>query len=203
MTGISSARAWKTTTRGDREFLKVGEHEIEIMALDRIVTSLGKDKFIGNGERPGIGIPSREKFFDQFKDKVGEQRYRLLEELEEWVRRREEFDFQWGGGKAYFTMNLIVKRWGIPLIAIDGDGSAAIGYQANPALSRRWWELPHETQTVLRQLFKHKTQKWPDIPLRTQADVDNLKKALEILAEHSKRLNVIWHEEGTGQIQSS
>ena len=99
-------------------------------------------------------------------------------------------------------MRFYVKRWGVSPISIEGDGHVNIGYQENPA--RRWWELPPKVQGVLRKLFNHNKlnkkgnlPKWPYVPLKTQADLDNIKRALEILAEYSKHSDIIWREQTT------
>jgi len=185
---------WKTIIKDDIEFLKVNEHFVEILALDKIVARLQAEKslkFIFDGERPDIGKVNKERFFEQLRQNVNEKKYGWIKELFDQVSQREEFNVRWGRGKRWFTMRFYVKKWGVDPIGIQGDGSIWIGYAGNPAISP--WELPQKVQTILRQIFKHSKQKWPTVPLNTQADFDNIKRALEILAEHSSHSEIIWH----------
>ena len=99
---------------------------------------------------------------------------------------------KWGGGPTLSTMRFHVKKWDVPSIIVYGNGSIEVGYQGNPAISP--WEIPKETQTELQQIFKRYKHKWHHIPLKTETDLNNIKKALKILAEHSKRFDdIIWH----------
>jgi len=185
----------KTTTRNGVELLTFDGHDIEIMALDEVIRSLQEVKSLNlilHGRRPDIDRANKERFFEQLKESVNEEKYGWIEELYEQTRQREEFEVRWGGGERWSTMRFYVRKWDVDPIDIGGDGSVYVSYQGNPAISP--WELPQEVQTALRQLFKHHKQKWPSAPLKTRADLNNIKKAVGILAEHSKRSDVIWHD---------
>jgi len=182
----------KTTMRDGIELLNVKGHDMEIMALEKIVRSMQEAqslKLILHDRRPDEDRANKERFFEQLKESVDEKRYGWIKELYDQVNQREEFEVVWGGGERWSTMRFYVKKWGVDPIDIGGNGGVTIGYQGNPAISP--WELPQEVQNMLRQLFKHRKQKWPSAPLKTQADLDNIKRALEILAEYSKRSDVI------------
>jgi len=60
---------------------------------------------------------------------------------------------------------------------------------------RRKARSVQEVQTKLRQMFKHRKQKWPNVPFDTQAALDNIKRAIEISAEYSKHSGIIWHQQ--------
>jgi hypothetical protein len=185
---------WKTKIRNGVELLNINGHEIEIMALDRKAAALQEEKslkFILHGKRPDMDEANEKRFFDQLKETVKPEKYGWIEELYDYVKEKEEFKVGWSQGKTWFTMRFYVKKWGIDPISVGGDGNVTIGYQGNPAISP--WELPQEVQTILRQMFKHRRQKWPYAPLKTQADLDNIKRALEILAKHSRNSDIIWH----------
>lgn len=187
---------WKTIIRDDLELLKFNEHYVEIMALDKIVERLEKEKslkFILNGKRPDIGQVNEKRFFDQLRENVKEKKYGWIKELFAHVSQQKEFEARWGQGKRWFTMRFYIKKWGVDPISVQGNGSIWIGYAGNPAISP--WELPQEVQMAIRQMFKHGKQKWVTVPLNTQADFDKIKRVLEILAEHSTHSEIIWHRQ--------
>ncbi len=185
-----------TIKRGGLEFLKVGEHEIEIIGLDKKAVSLG---FIKHGERPSI-LRGKERFFEQL-EKIRPKRYDWIKELYDQVKQSEDFEVKWGGGDRLLTMRFYVKKWDVDPIAINGDGSVWVNYQGNKSIFP-WMELQQETKTELRQIFRNPKQKWFTVPLENEIDLDNIKKAIEILAEHSKRFDdVIWHTKGSNQVE--
>ncbi|MCP8321435.1 MAG: hypothetical protein H3Z52_10935 [archaeon] len=188
----------KTIVRDGLEFLDFSGHYVEIMALKKIVDNLQAEKslkFILHGERPDIGEANKERFFDQLKENIDEKRYGWVKELFDQVSQQEDFKVGWSRGKRWFGMRFYVKKWSVDPIGIQGDGSVWINYQGNPAISS--WELPQEVQTTLRQMFKHGKQKWPTVPLNTQADLNNIKRTLEILAEYSRHSDIIWRGQQT------
>lgn len=176
--------------RDNKEFLEVKGHEIEIISLDRKAKSLGLIKY---GERPGAFRKSEESFFKQLEN-IKPENYDLIKELYAQVKQSEDFAIIWGGGKRWSTMGFMVKKWKVSPISVYGNGRVEIGYQGNKSIFP-WMELPKETKKELYRIFKNpKLKPWHNIPLATRADLDNIKKALEILAEHSKRFDeVIWH----------
>lgn len=186
----------KTIINGGKKFLKISEnHQIELIILKEVIKSLEEKKtpkFILKGKRPDLERVNKERFFAQLRDNVGKQKYNWIMKLYEFVKQHKEFEIKWSQGKRWFTMRFYVKNWNVNPIGIQGDGSIWIGYAGNPAITP--WELPHETQKVLRQIFKHKEQKWPMIPLNNQDDLDKVKKAIKILAEHSKQFDIIQHK---------
>jgi len=184
-----------TVKRGGKEFWVVKGHEIEIIALDKEVDKLEKDKglkFIKHGERPDI-YRGEERFFEQVNE-FRPRRYDWIKELYDKVKQSEDFEVKWGGGERWLTMRFYLKKWNVDPIAIDGEGRVWVSYQGNKAIFP-WFELPQETKTELRLLFKSPKQKWFTVPLDNKTELENIKKALEILAEHSKRSDVIWHTE--------
>jgi len=184
----------KITTRDNIEFMKVNDHDIEIMALDKKVTELQKEKtltFILHGKPPLEDRRKKEKFFEQVKE-IKPARYEWIEQLYNDVeKRKEDFSVEWGGGERLSTMRFYVKKWDFDPISVMGDGSVYINYQENPAVSPRGFKLPQELQKELRQMFKHKTQKWPSVPLNTQTDFDNIKRVLDLIAEYSRQTKII------------
>lgn len=184
---------WRTIIEDGLEFLDINGHKIEILALNKVVKSLEKDKsikFILKGERPDIGVANQERFFEQLKENVNEEKYYWILELFKEVSRRKEFKIGWGRGKRWFTMRFYIKRWNIDPIGVTADGKIWISYQGNPAISP--WKLPKETEIKLRSLFKHKKQKWPTAPLNTKNDLERIRTAIKILAEDSQKYNIVW-----------
>jgi hypothetical protein len=182
----------RTIKRDGKEFLKVKhheiEHEIEIISLKD--KSLG---FIKYGERPDVFRKCKESFFEQLKEKIRPKNYEWIKELYDHVNKNEDFEVKWGGGRTWSTMRFYVRKWRVNPISVYGDGSVEIGYQGNKAIFP-WFELQQETKTELRQIFKNPKPKWYKVPLDNETDLDNIYKALKILAEHSKRFDdVIWH----------
>jgi hypothetical protein len=99
----------------------------------------------------------------------------------------------WGGGKKWLTMGFKVKKWKVAPIGVYGNGRVELVYQANKSIFP-WWELPKETKNKLYQIFKNpKLKPWHTIPLETQEDLDNINKALRIIAEDSKSFDLVWH----------
>ncbi|MEM2703313.1 MAG: hypothetical protein QXR45_09145 [Candidatus Bathyarchaeia archaeon] len=119
---------------------------------------------------------------------VDKQKFGWIKELYEEVSRQKEFEVKWSGGGTWFTMRFFVKKWGVDPIAVQGDGKIWICYTGNPAINP--WQLPQETQNALRQLFKRKKEKerWHTISLNSREDLNKIKEALKIIAEHSKHL---------------
>jgi len=179
-----------TIKRDNIELLNIKGHEIEIISLDKKAKSLG---FIKYGERPDVFRKSEERFFEQLKE-IKPKKYEWIKELYDHLKQNEDFEVKWGGGERWSTMRFYVKKpWDVNPISVYGNGKIEIGYQGNKAIFP-WWELPQETKTELRQIFKNPKQKpWHYVPLETQADLDNIYKALKILAEHSKRFDIILH----------
>ncbi|MCL6579454.1 MAG: hypothetical protein K6T73_08740 [Candidatus Bathyarchaeota archaeon] len=187
---------WKTIRDDHKEFLKFDEHCVEIMALDKIVERLQKEKslqLILKSERPNKGQVNKKRFFHQLRENVNEKKYAWIKELFTYVSKQREFEIRWGQGKRWFTMRFYIKKWCVDPVGVQGDGSIWISYAGNPAIYP--WELPQKVQVVMRQMFKHSKQKWPTVPLNTQTDFDNIKKALEILAEYSTHSEIIWHRQ--------
>lgn len=187
----------KTTSRDGVETLNVKGHIVEILALDKVVAALQKERslsFILRGPRPDIGEGNEESFFEQLKNQLknNEKKYDWIKQLYDTVRRSDKFSVAWGRGKRWFTMRIFVKRWGVDPIGVQGDGTVFIVYAGNPVLAP--WELPEEVQKPLRELFGHPKQKWPTLPLNTQADFDRIMTGLQILADSSERCDIIWRE---------
>lgn len=194
----------KTKRRNGIEILNVRGQDIEIMALDRVYANLLEKKkcpkLILNGKRPTKGGANKERFFEQLEQKVkavNPEKYGWIKELYDQANQKEDFEIRWGGGETLFTMRFYVKKWDVDPINIGANGDVTIGYQGNPAQAP--WELPQEAQSILRKLFNHNKPnkkgflpKWPSAPLKTQVDLDNVKRALEIFAEYSKRSDIIW-----------
>jgi hypothetical protein len=181
-----------TTKRNDTELLNVKGHEIEIIALDRMLEKNKSLKFILNGERPDVYRVGEEIFFEQLKE-TGHKKCEWIKGLYDQLKQSEDFKVKWGGGERWSTMRFCVKKWDdINPISVYGNGSVEIAYQGNKAIFP-WFELPQETKTELRQIFKNPKQKWYHVPLNNETDLANINKALRILAEHSKRFNIIWH----------
>jgi len=178
-----------TVKRDGKEFFVVKGHEIEILALNNEVAKLEKDKglkIIKHGERPDISR-GKERFFEQLKE-IRPKRYDMIKELYDQVKQNEDFEVKWGGGERFLTMRFYVKNWKVDPISIEGGGRVWVGYQGNKAIFP-WFELQTETKSELRQIFKNPKQKWYRVPLDNETDIDNIKRALEILAEHSKRFD--------------
>jgi hypothetical protein len=186
----------KAIVKDGKPFLNVKGYEIEILALRDVICEL-KEKgkiFIINGRRPDIGEANKDRFLKQLKENVDEQKFRWIMELYEDISRRGEFEVKWGGGRTWFTMRFFVREWGVDPIGVDGSGKVWIGYTGNPAINP--WELPQETQNTLRQLFKHEERKrWSTVPLNSVEDLDRIKEAIKIIAEHSKRLKLRWKKD--------
>lgn len=192
----------KTITRDGVELLNpetVKGHNIEIMALKKVIDDLQKEKsqkFIWDGKRPDVDRANKKRFFDQLKEYVDEEKRSWIKELHDWVnQRKEEFEVKWGGGERWSTMRFFVKRWNVDPIYTEGGGRVWLSYQGNPAISP--WKLPQEVKAILQQMFKHPKQTWYTVPLDKPPDLDNIKKALEILAEYSKHSDIIWHKQQT------
>ncbi len=182
-----------TIKRDGKEFLKFNGHEIEVMALNKIVTGLEKKglKFIKFGEPPEPG-KTKEDFFNQL-EKNRPDKVNLIKELCDRMDQSKDFEVKYGGGKKRITAKIFVRNWDIWSILISGDGSVEIDYQANKS-QPHWYELPDETKAELYKIYKNPKQKpWHTIPLETRTDLDNIYKALGILSEHSKRLEPVWH----------
>ena len=184
-----------TTKRGDKEFFVVDEHEIEILALDKEAEKLEKEKglrFIKNGERPNLNQANEALFFEELKQNRP-SRYNPIKDLYTYLKENPDFEIKWGRGERWLTMRVYIRKWrDISPISFRGDGYSEIAYQDNKSMPR-WWELPQETKTELRQVFK-RISAWHGVPFDNQTDFDNIRKALRILAEHSKRFDVTWHE---------
>jgi len=178
-----------TTKRDNKEFLNVKGYEIEIISLDKKAKSLGLIKY---GERPDLFGKGEERFFEQLKE-IRPKRYDWIKELYDQVKQSEDFEVKWGGGVRWLSMRFYVKKWNVDPISVGGDGKVWVNYQGNKSIFP-WMELQQETKTELRQIFKNPKQKWYTVPLDNETDLDNIKKALKILAEHSKRFDdIIWH----------
>jgi hypothetical protein len=204
LTKCSLLICWKndirsTIKRDGKEFYVVKGHEIEIIALKNEVEKLEKSKnfkFIEHGQRPSI-YRGKERFFEQLKENRP-RRYDWIRELYEKAKQSEDFLVDWGGGEKWLTMRFYVKKWDVNPISVYGDGSVEISYQGNKA-QPPWFELPQETKAELRQIFKNPKQKWYRVPLEGESDLDNIYRALKVLAEHSKRFDrVIWHTKTEG-----
>ena len=90
-------------------------------------------------------------------------------------------------------MGIYFKPWEVCPLIVYGNGKLEIMYQDNDS-SPIWKELPQETIDELQQIFKRFNHKWHHIPLKTEIDFDNIKKALDILSEHSKRFDILTHK---------
>lgn len=182
----------KTTTRGDIELLNpetIKGHSIEIMALKKFYEEKSL-KLILDGKRPDVERANKERFFEQLKENVDAKKQSWINELYDQVnQRKEDFEVKWGGGERLSTMRFFVKRWNVDPIYIEGSGRVWLIYQGNPAISP--WKLPQEVRTMLQQRFKHPKPTWYTVPLDTQSDLDNIKWALEILAEYSRHSDII------------
>jgi len=183
-----------STTRGNKEFFVVKGHEIEIFALDKEVKRLEKEKglrLIKNGDRPNLNQANENLFFKELQQNR-QSRYGLIKDLYNYVRENPDFEIKWGRGVRWLTMRIYVRNWkGVNPIIFRADGYTEIGYQNNKSLPQ-WWELPQETKAELRKIFKRKNA-WHGVRFDSETDFDNMRKALKILAEHSKNLNVIWN----------
>jgi hypothetical protein len=141
-----------------------------------------------DGERPDLGEVNKDRFFKQLEENVDKQRLEWIKELYDEVSQREGFEVKWSGGRTWFTMRFFVKEWGVDPVAVQGDGKVWINYTGNPAISP--WELPQETQDALRKLFKRRKERWHTIPLDNREDLDRIREAIKIIAEHAKRLKL-------------
>ncbi|MEM2099963.1 MAG: hypothetical protein QXO75_01820 [Nitrososphaerota archaeon] len=179
-----------TIKRDGKEFLEVKGHEIEIISLDKKAKSLGLIKY---GERPGVDRKCEESFFKQLEN-IKLENYGLVKELYAQVKQNENFAIRWGGGKRWLTMGFMVKKWKVAPISVYGNGKVEIAYQGNKSIFP-WFELPNETKAELYRIFKNpKLKPWHKIPLENRADLNNIYRALEVLAEDSKRFDsVVWH----------
>lgn len=186
--------ARNSTKREDKEFFKVNGHEIEILALDKEVEKLEKEKglkFIENGDRPNLNQANEALFFEELKQNRA-SRYNLIKELYTFVKENPDFEVRWGRGERWLTMRIYLRKWdNVNPIIFRADGYTEIDYQDNKSRPR-WWELPQETKTELQQIFK-RIKAWHGVPLDNKTDFDNMKKALSILAEHSKRFEPKWN----------
>lgn len=182
----------KTTTRDDIELLNpetIKGHSIEIMALKKFYEEKSL-KLILDGKRPDVERANKERFFEQLKENVDAKKQSWINELYDQVnQRKEDFEVKWGGGERLSTMRFFVKRWNVDPIYVEGSGRVWLIYQGNPAISP--WKLPQEVRTMLQQRFKHPKPTWYTVPLDTQSDLDNIKWALEILAEYSRHSDII------------
>jgi hypothetical protein len=185
---------YRTERRGGKVFMRAGNREIEVIALDEVVRSLdgGSHKIIIRGKSPKLEKVNRQTFFEQLEKNAPQEKFHWIKQLHDWAAECPQLEIRWGGGKRLYTMRFYVKRWNVDPIFITGNGSVAIQYAGNPSISP--WELPPETQSKLRQIFGHKNQKWPDAPLRNEGDFENLKKALQISIEDSESSDLVWHQ---------
>jgi hypothetical protein len=186
----------KTIAKDGKSFIIVNGYEIEVLALDKIVSELRKKGIvlIMDGERPDIGKANEDRFFKQLEENVDKQKFEWIKKLYDEVSQRKEFEVKWGRGRTWFTMRFFVKEWNVDPIMVQGDGRISIGYTGNPAINP--WELPQETQKALRQLFKHKErERWPTVPLNSIEDLNKIEEAIKIIAENSKRLKLQWQNE--------
>ena len=108
-----------------------------------------------------------------------------IKELYDQVKQSKEFEVKWGGGDRLPTMRFYVKNWNVDPISINGDGTVWVMYQGNKSIFP-WMELQQETKTELHQIFRNPKQKWYTVPLDNEIDLDNIKKALEVLARSFK-----------------
>ena len=200
---------WKNNIRGQTEkkdgkdWLVIKNHPIEIMALDRVYDDLKKGnkcpKLILNGKRPSRGGANKEKFFKQLEQeiKAGDpEKYNRIEALFKWVNQREDFEVVWGGKKR-FTMRFFMKVWDKDPVYVEADGTVFVCYEDNPS-SSSYWKLPPATEDLLRKMFHHdklnkkgQLPKWPHVAIETPADLENIKQALVIMANHSKHYDLI------------
>lgn len=176
-----------TIKRDGNELIKLKGHEIEIISLYKKAKS---HEFIKDGQRPDIYRLSEERFFEQLEN-TKPKNYNFIKKLYDHIRQSEDFELKWGGGGTWSTMKFYLKKWGITPISVREDGYVEIVYQGNPAISP--YEIPKETQKELQQIFKRYKHKWHKIPFKTETDLNNIKKALKILSEHSKLFDIIWH----------
>jgi hypothetical protein len=182
-----------TKTNG-KEFLDVGSHRIEIMALDEIAETLKSQGIllILEGKRPNQAGANKERFFEQLRENVGQEKRVLVDELYRWVSQRREFEIKWGQGRRFSTMRIFVRSWEVDPISLDSNGIVTIGYQGNPSINH--WVLPEGVESELRRLFGHGQQKWPSAPFSTRDDYLKIIKALEVLADYSKKSDVLWRK---------
>jgi hypothetical protein len=92
-------------------------------------------------------------------------------------------------------MRFFAKEWGVDPLLVQGNGSIWVGYTGNPAINP--WILPQETQNALRQLFKRRKERerWHTVPLSNIEDLNKIREALNIIAEHSKHLKLQWQND--------
>jgi hypothetical protein len=187
----------KTVAKDGKSFIIVNGYEIEVLALDKIVAELRKKGIvlIMDGERPDIGEANKDGFFKQLEENVDKQKFEWIRKMYDEVSLQKEFEVRWSGGGTWFTMRFFVGEWGVDPIVVQGDGRIWINYTGNPAINP--WLLPQETQNALRQLFKRKEkeERWHTIPLNSIEDLDKIKEAIKIIAEHSKCLKLQWQND--------
>jgi hypothetical protein len=186
----------KTITKGGKSFLVIKDYEIEVLALREIVDELRKKGIVlVGGKRPDIGEANKERFFKQLEENVEKEKFEWIKKLYDEVSLRREFEVRWGGGGTWFTMRFFAKEWGVDPLLVQGNGSIWVGYTGNPAIHP--WVLPQETQDALRQLFKRKKEKerWHTVPLSNIEDLNKIREALNIIAEHSKHLKLQWQND--------
>ena len=178
-------------------FLVVQGHRIEVVELRDVVRELQEAsgrRLILKGTRPNESGANEERFFEQLRENVGQERYALVHELYDRVRKTNDFEIRWGQGKRFSTMRVFVRKWKVDPISIGSDGIATIVYQGNPSIE--YWCLPESAEIQLRQLFGHKQQKWPSIPLNNRDDYQRMNEALDILASHADKAEPSWHTPG-------
>jgi hypothetical protein len=185
----------KAIVRDGRSLIVVRGHEVEILALKEVVDELSRKGVasIVDGERPDLGEVNKDRFFKQLEENVDKQRLEWIKELYDEVGQREGFEVRWSGGRTWFTMRFFVKGWGVDPVAVQGDGKVWINYTGNPAISP--WELPQETQDALRKLFKRRKGRWHTVPLDNREDLNRIREAIKIIAEHAKRLKLRWQKD--------
>jgi len=185
----------RTILRNGMEYLKVNDtHYIEVLALDKIIKRLEKEKSIKvlfMDYCPSIKS-NEEKFFSQLEESVNSELYNLINELYKYVKaRKKDFNIEWSSGRKWHTMRIQVRRWDVSVITIDANGHVWLNYTGNPTF-KNYWELPQETKEKLRRLFKHGEEtRWTTVPLKDKEDLERIKEALDILAKDSEKYRII------------
>ena len=191
---------WKNNLHTDiiktngKDFLDVGGHRIEIMALNEITETLKSRGIllILKGKRPDEAGVNKERFFEQLRENVGQEKRALVDELYRWVSQRKKFEIKWGQGRRLSTMRIFVRSWEVDPVSLDSNGMVTINYQGNPSIDH--WVLPEGAESELRRLFGHSQQKWPSTSFSTRDDYLKIIKALEVLADYSKKNGVLWRK---------
>jgi hypothetical protein len=182
----------RTLRKGDREFVKAGSKEIEILALhDELKNNNSLQRYIIRGRKPDLDATNKDNFFRQLKERATNQKFDWINEIFNWASAHPELEIRWGGGKRIYTMRVYVKKWDVDPVFIAGDGSINIQYIGNPG--NYPWRLPEATQARLIEIFGHKKRTWPQAPLNSEKDLENVKLALQIMIEDSKSSDLTWH----------